>query len=116
MTGKHVVVTGAGTGIGRAIALRVSREGASVTLVARGQEWLEATAAAIDGPTRVERSRARFPSSMREAITALEQGWMARAAFGDQVVDHHLNYVRTEQGLFDRFVTDWERKRYFERI
>jgi glutamine synthetase len=51
--------------------------------------------------------------SMREAITALEQGSMARAAFGDQVVDHH---ARTEQGLFDRFVTDWERKRYFERI
>ncbi|HET9289101.1 MAG TPA: glutamine synthetase family protein [Gaiella sp.] len=58
----------------------------------------------------------RFPSSMREAIAALEQGSMARAAFGDQVVDHYLNYARTEQGLFDRFVTDWERKRYFERI
>jgi glutamine synthetase len=58
----------------------------------------------------------RFPSSMRDAIAALEQGSMARAAFGDQVVDHYLNYARTEQGLFDRFVTDWERKRYFERI
>ena len=57
----------------------------------------------------------RFPSSMREAIAALEQGTMARAAFGDEVVDHYLNYGRTEQGLFDRFVTDWERKRYFER-
>ena len=57
----------------------------------------------------------RFPSSMREAIAALENGTMARAAFGDQVVDHYLNYARTEQGLFDRFVTDWERKRYFER-
>ena len=34
---------------------------------------------------------------------------MARAAFGDQVVNHYLNYARTEQGLFDRFVTDWER-------
>ena len=58
----------------------------------------------------------RFPSTMREAIAALESGTMARAAFGDQVVDHYLNYARTEQGLFDRFVTDWERKRYFERI
>ncbi len=58
----------------------------------------------------------RFPSTMREAIGALESGTMARAAFGDQVVDHYLNYASTEQGLFDRFVTDWERKRYFERI
>ena len=37
------------------------------------------------------------------------------SAFGDQVVDHYLNYARTEQGLYDRFVTDWERARYFER-
>jgi glutamine synthetase len=58
----------------------------------------------------------RFPSTLRDAIAALEGGTMARAAFGDQVVDHYLNYARTEQALFDRFVTDWERKRYFERI
>jgi glutamine synthetase len=58
----------------------------------------------------------RFPSTLREAIAALEGSTVARAAFGDQVVDHYLNYARTEQGLFDRFVTDWERKRYFERI
>jgi glutamine synthetase len=57
----------------------------------------------------------RFPSTMREAIAALEAGTMARTAFGDQVVDHYLNYARTEQGVFDRFVTDWERRRYFER-
>jgi glutamine synthetase len=57
----------------------------------------------------------RFPSTMREAIAALEEGSMARAAFGDQVVDHYLNYARTEQGLYDGFVTDWERKRYYER-
>lgn len=57
----------------------------------------------------------RFPSTLREATAALEGGTMARAAFGDQVVDHYLNYARTEQGLFDRFVTDWERNRYFER-
>src|SRR5436190_9579753 len=57
----------------------------------------------------------RFPSTMREAIAALEDGAMARAAFGDQVVDHYLNYARTEQGLYDAFVTDWERKRYYER-
>jgi glutamine synthetase len=62
-----------------------------------------------------ESDAARFPSTMRDAVEALESGTMARAAFGDQVVDHYLNYARTEQGLYDRFVTDWERRRYFER-
>jgi glutamine synthetase len=57
----------------------------------------------------------RFPGSMRDAIDALERGRMARGAFGDQVVDHYLTYARTEQGLYDRFVTDWERARYYER-
>jgi glutamine synthetase len=57
----------------------------------------------------------RFPSTLREAILALELGTMARGAFGNQVVDHYLNYAHTEQGLFDKVVTDWERIRYFER-
>ena len=57
----------------------------------------------------------RFPSSLREGIAALEAGSLARAAFGDQVVDHYLNYARTEQALFDKVVTDWERIRLFER-
>ena len=57
----------------------------------------------------------RFPSTLREAIAALEAGSMARAAFGDDVVDHYLNYARTEQELFDRVVTNWERERLYER-
>jgi len=31
------------------------------------------------------------------------------------VVDHYLNYARTEQQLFDRVVTEYERGRLFER-
>jgi glutamine synthetase len=62
-----------------------------------------------------ESDEKRFPSSMRKAIAALESGTIARAAFGDQVVDHYLNYARTEQALFDKVVTDWERVRYYER-
>jgi glutamine synthetase len=57
----------------------------------------------------------RFPSTLREAIGALEGGTMARAALGDEVVDHYLNYARTEQTLFDRVVTSWERERLYER-
>jgi glutamine synthetase len=57
----------------------------------------------------------RFPSSLREAIAALAESSVARTALGDQVVDHYLNYARTEQALFDKAVTDWERIRLFER-
>ena len=57
----------------------------------------------------------RFPHSLREAIAALEEGAMARAALGDDVVDHYLNYARTEQRLFDEVVTCYERERLFER-
>ncbi len=58
---------------------------------------------------------ARFPSTLREAIAALEEGEMARAALGDEVVGHYLNYARTEQRLFDEVVTCYERERMFER-
>jgi NAD(P)-dependent dehydrogenase (short-subunit alcohol dehydrogenase family) len=40
LAGKHVVVTGAGTGIGRAIAVRLADEGARLTLLARDEERL----------------------------------------------------------------------------
>jgi glutamine synthetase len=57
----------------------------------------------------------RFPSTLREAIATLEAGSIARGALGDDVVDHYLNYARTEQELFDRVVTNWERERLYER-
>jgi glutamine synthetase len=57
----------------------------------------------------------RFPATLREAIAALETGTMARAALGDDVVEHYLNYARTEQALFDKVVTNWERERLYER-
>jgi NAD(P)-dependent dehydrogenase (short-subunit alcohol dehydrogenase family) len=40
LAGKHVVVTGAGTGIGRAIAQRLGEEGARLTLLARDEPRL----------------------------------------------------------------------------
>jgi glutamine synthetase len=57
----------------------------------------------------------RFPSTLRDAIAALDSGSVARAAFGDEVVDHYLNYGHVEQRLFDEAVTCYERERLFER-
>lgn len=47
--GRHVVVTGAGRGIGKAIALRLARDGATLSLLARGVDTLERTAAEAGG-------------------------------------------------------------------
>ena len=68
----------------------------------------------LDGNAYVSDAE-RFPVTLREAISALESGTMARAALGDDVVDHYLNYARTEQQLFDAVVTCYERERLFER-
>jgi glutamine synthetase len=57
----------------------------------------------------------RFPHTLRDAVAALEQGTVARGLFGDEVVDHYLNYGHTEQRLFDEAVTCYERERMFER-
>jgi glutamine synthetase len=57
----------------------------------------------------------RFPHSLRDAIDRLERSAIARRLLGDEVVDHYLNYGRTEQRLFDQVVTDYERERMFER-
>jgi glutamine synthetase len=59
----------------------------------------------------------RVPSSLHEAIDALESSEVARKAFGDFVFEHLLNTARQEQVIFDNnVVTDWELARYFERI
>ncbi len=60
LTGKVAIITGAGTGIGRACAVEFAREGASVLLVARRRERLEAVsrqigAAALAFPADVTR-------------------------------------------------------------
>ena len=56
-----------------------------------------------------------IPSTLRDAIAALDGSKFLRAAFGDEVVDHYIHAARWEQTEYDRRVTDWEVARGFER-
>lgn len=57
-----------------------------------------------------------LPRTLRDATDAFESGDFAETAFGKDVVGHYTHFYRTEQQAFDGAVTDWERRRYFERI
>ena len=53
---------------------------------------------------------------MREARDVFAASAVARAAFGDAVVDHYVNMADVELAAFDAHVTDWELFRSFERM
>jgi len=58
----------------------------------------------------------RVPPTLREAAGLWRDSTVARAAFGDAVVDHYANTAQVELTAFDAAVTDWERVRNFERM
>jgi glutamine synthetase len=58
----------------------------------------------------------RVPGTLRDAAELFEQSALARAAFGDDVVDHYTHMARVEVAAYDAAVTDWERYRGFERL
>jgi len=58
----------------------------------------------------------RVPSNLRDAVDAFERSAVAEHAFGKGVVDHYTNAGRIELAAFDAAVTDWERRRSFERL
>lgn len=58
----------------------------------------------------------RIPADLGEAIALWERSEIARECFGDDVHQHLLVAARHEWRAFHRAVTDWERRRYWERI
>ena len=58
----------------------------------------------------------RVPKNLSEAQLKFRESDFVRQALGDEVVDHYAHFYEIEQAAFDRAVTDWERRRYFERI
>jgi len=58
----------------------------------------------------------RLPRTLREARDLFDSSAVARAAFGDEVVDHYVHAADVELTAFEAAVTDWERVRGFERL
>ncbi len=58
----------------------------------------------------------RIPWNLPDAIALWEGSSIARECFGDDVHHHILTMARAEWLAFNRSVTDWERRRYWERI
>src|ERR1700677_2072605 len=63
-----------------------------------------------------EADSARVPTTLAEATELFDHSAVARAAFGDEVVDHYVHAARVEIDAFNAAVTDWERYRGFERL
>jgi len=58
----------------------------------------------------------RVPATLDEAARLWSASALAREAFGQEVVDHYANMARVEVAASQAAVTDWELRRYFERI
>jgi glutamine synthetase len=71
---------------------------------------------AYKGNAYLATDKPRLPSTLREARDLFAASPVARAAFGDDVVDHYVHAADVELEAFDAAVTDWERRRGFERL
>jgi NAD(P)-dependent dehydrogenase (short-subunit alcohol dehydrogenase family) len=71
---RVALVTGAGSGIGRAVSVALSAAGWSVVLVGRRAETLRETAAAATGPTLVEPADVTDPVAVRAVFQRVRDG------------------------------------------
>jgi glutamine synthetase len=112
-----------GHGPGRRIECRVA--GADVNpylamsaLVAAGLDGVDRS---LQPPPRTDGNAytadlEHVPTSLRDARDAFAGSALARDAFGEEVVAHYVNAADVELAAFGAAVTDWERRRGFERL
>lgn len=56
------------------------------------------------------------PPTLAQAVSQFEQSDFSSQVFGEEVVRHYSHFYQKEIAAYTFAVTDWERKRYFERI
>ncbi len=75
LEGKRAVVTGAGAGIGRAIALRLAGEGARVALADVDEEAAKNVASEIAGETLARRTDVTRADEVEALVSNVVEGW-----------------------------------------
>ena len=68
------------------------------------------------GGNAYESDNERVPATLAAAAELFSGSKLARAAFGDDVVEHYRNMADVELAAFGRAVTGWERYRGLERL
>jgi NAD(P)-dependent dehydrogenase (short-subunit alcohol dehydrogenase family) len=75
LEGKRAIVTGAGAGIGRAIAIRLSSEGARVALADLDEQAAERVATEIGGKTLVRRTDVTRAGEVEALVQGVVEEW-----------------------------------------
>jgi glutamine synthetase len=70
----------------------------------------------FEGDAYVAKGIPLVPRTLPEATDLFEASAFAKKTFGEEVVGHYVHFFRTEEEAYRKAVTDWERRRYFERI
>ncbi len=73
--GKRAIVTGAGAGIGEAIAIRLSGEGARVALADLDEQAVERVAGGIEGKTLVRRTDVTRSDEVEALVQGVVEEW-----------------------------------------
>lgn len=70
----------------------------------------------FEGDVYAARELPRVPYTLEHAVDLFEGSAFVKEALGAKVAAHYAHFYRTEQRAYERVVTDWERRRYFEKI
>jgi glutamine synthetase len=68
------------------------------------------------GNIYADESLPKVPGTLKEAADNFNNSKIAREIFGDDIVDHYVRHAFLEVEEYEKNVSEWELKRYFERI
>jgi NAD(P)-dependent dehydrogenase (short-subunit alcohol dehydrogenase family) len=100
--GRNVVVTGGTRGIGRAIVERFASEGADVMVIARSQDGLDATVAAVES-TWPHRCDVAAAAEVDGAVSAALSRWdRVDAVINNAGIAEEVPFLEIEEESWDR--------------